>query len=86
MDLLCRQSRELLPAQIVPDSVQQDDAGPALADVAETASQLNVSPVQPSDAFDSTLAAATDDRATRTVAALEQWLAAIHVPREPRHP
>ena len=33
-----------------------------------------------------TLTAAADDRATRTVAALEQWLAAIHVPREPRNP
>jgi tetratricopeptide (TPR) repeat protein len=33
-----------------------------------------------------TLTASADDRATRTVAALEQWLAAIHVSREDRHP
>ena len=34
---------------------------------------------------DGTLTASADDRATRTVAALEQWLAAIHVSREERH-
>ena len=34
---------------------------------------------------DRTLTASADDRATRTVAALEQWLAAIHVSREDRH-
>jgi tetratricopeptide (TPR) repeat protein len=34
---------------------------------------------------DGTLTARADDRATRTVAALEQWLAAIHVSREERH-
>jgi tetratricopeptide (TPR) repeat protein len=32
-----------------------------------------------------TLTASADDRAARTVAALEQWLAAIHVTREDRH-
>jgi tetratricopeptide (TPR) repeat protein len=37
-------------------------------------------------AIDSTLTPAVDDRATRTVAALEQWLAAIHVPRDHRDP
>jgi hypothetical protein len=34
---------------------------------------------------DGTLTPSADDRATRTVAALEQWLAAIHVSREERH-
>ena len=38
------------------------------------------------DEADGMLTAAADDRATRTVAALEQWLAAIHVSREQRHP
>jgi len=33
-----------------------------------------------------TLTASADDRAARTVTALEQWLAAIHVSREDRHP
>jgi tetratricopeptide (TPR) repeat protein len=34
---------------------------------------------------DGTLAAAADDHAARTVAALEQWLAAIHVSRDQRN-
>ena len=34
---------------------------------------------------DGTLTASADDRAARTVTALEQWLAAIHVSREDRH-
>jgi tetratricopeptide (TPR) repeat protein len=34
---------------------------------------------------DGRLPGSADDRATRTVAALEQWLAAIHVTREDRH-
>jgi tetratricopeptide (TPR) repeat protein len=36
--------------------------------------------------FSSTLAAAADDRAARTVAKLEQWLDAIHVSRAQRRP
>jgi len=35
--------------------------------------------------LDGRLPGSADDRATRTVAALEQWLAAIHVSREDRH-
>jgi tetratricopeptide (TPR) repeat protein len=69
-------SPEISPAlQQSPDPMESND--PAIApDLA-----VNVAP----PAGD-TLTAANDDRATRTVAALEQWLAAIHVPREPRHP
>jgi tetratricopeptide (TPR) repeat protein len=43
-------------------------------------------PIPIDSAGSATLTAAADDRATRTVAALEQWLAAIHVSREPRSP
>lgn len=48
---------------------------------AAPAADSAVAVVPPSDG---TLTASADDRATRTVAALEQWLAAIHVSREER--
>ena len=41
---------------------------------------------EPDSGASGTLTTSADDRATRTVAALEQWLAAIHVSREDRHP
>lgn len=49
---------------------------------AAPAADSAVDGVPPSDG---TLTAGAADRATRTVAALEQWLAAIHVSREERH-
>ena len=59
---------------------------PVLADPAE----MTPVPVSPSrergSAASGTITPSADDRATRTVAALEQWLAAIHVSREDRHP
>src|SRR5205085_12672165 len=72
------------------DLVQQADEGAAEIAALAAAGFADFTEAQPSappaETINSTLAAATDDRATRTVAALEQWLAAIHVPREPRHP
>jgi tetratricopeptide (TPR) repeat protein len=53
------------------------------AQAAQAASRLVGAPPRP----DGTLTAnAADDRAIRTIAALEKWLAAIHASREERHP
>ena len=62
-----------------PQSAQSTQRSASSAISADSA--VNVTPQA-----GGTLTAAADDRATRTVAALEQWLAAIHVPREPRNP
>ena len=66
------------PAPQPPQSAQSTERRVASALSADSA----VDVVPPSDG---TLTASAGDRATRTVAALEQWLAAIHVSREDRH-
>ena len=72
--------------QVSPEKTPVPISPPVLADSAE----MTPVPISPSrergSAASGTITPSADDRATRTVAALEQWLAAIHVSREDRHP
>jgi tetratricopeptide (TPR) repeat protein len=74
---------DVSPPVSAPISMDSAEVTPEPRDVAE------MTPVPLSQATDSaaggTLTPSADDRATRTVAALEQWLAAIHVSREDGH-
>ena len=67
-----------------PSQTISPDPAPPSPDAAEK-TPVPISAEPPPDPVDSTLTAGGDDRATRTVAALEQWLAAIHVSRDQRH-
>jgi tetratricopeptide (TPR) repeat protein len=64
----------------VPFSVRDDET---VYQVPEPDATTGVDVVPPSDG---TLTVAADDRPARTIAALEQWLDAIHVSRQERHP
>ena len=66
-------------AELVEGRIEADNP-------AEAGSHDQAGSHEADSAASGTLTAAADDRATHTVAALEQWLAAIHVSREQPHP
>jgi len=75
--------RRQAPAPVVvapPKPVLESVPVPQVEEPAEAS--IDAADAQVGDMFTS----AVDDRATRTVAALEQWLDAIHVTRADRHP
>jgi tetratricopeptide (TPR) repeat protein len=83
------------PAAVGPESAKTGQHGGQVSEektsVAFSAPTAEKTPVlisaePPTPPVDGTLTAAANDRATRTVAALEQWLTAIHVSREQRNP
>jgi len=71
--------------QVSPEKTPVPISPPALAESADMTPVPISSSRESGSAASGTLTPSADDRATRTVAALEQWLAAIHVPREDRH-
>ena len=68
-------------AETTPVPISASVSAPDSIDSAE----MTPVPFSQESAASGTLAPSADDRATRTVAALEQWLAAIHVSRDDRH-
>ncbi len=78
-------SPEKTPVPFLPDEAAPEPQSPLSREspVAPAISAESAVDVVPPP--DGTLTASTDDRATRTVTALEQWLAVIHVSREDRH-
>ena len=78
-------SSEKTPVPLLPDEAAPEPQSPLSKEspVAPAVSAESAVDVVPPP--NGTLTASTDDRATRTVTALEQWLAAIHVSREDRH-
>ncbi|HEY3043423.1 MAG TPA: tetratricopeptide repeat protein [Vicinamibacterales bacterium] len=64
----------------VPEAAPTDNPAKAGSHISESHETR-----EENSAAGGTLTANTDDRATRTVAALEQWLAAINVSRDQRH-
>ena len=72
--------RRAVPPTIAPlERIHESVPAPP---VEETIASTDAADTQVGDMFTS----AVDDRATRTVAALEHWLDAIHVTRADRHP
>ena len=70
--------------QVSPEKTPVPILPPVVAESTEM-TPVPISPSRGSAPASGTLTPSADDRATRTVAALEQWLAAIHVSREDRH-
>jgi len=74
-----------LPAELTPVPISEDVQHEDAAAQEDVGSHEDAGAYGTDSAASGTLTTRADDRATRTVAALEQWLAAIHVSREDRH-